>query len=182
MNHRKAFRKLSRTSTHRKALFRNMLTSLILNNRIETTLPKAKELKRIADKMITLGKKNTLHARRQALGYLMPVDAHATSASRDQLAMKRKDSAVHKLFTELAPSYADRNGGYTRVMRGRLQPVGKRLDAKRAGDNAQMAIIEFVTGKVEKKAKKTRRTTKKMADTAPAAEAASEGSQADSPA
>jgi len=135
-------------------------------------LPKAKELKRIADKMITLGKKNTLHARRQALGYLMPVSAKTESGSKDTSAMKQKDTAVHKLFTELAPSFAERNGGYTRVLRGRLQPVGKRLDGRRPGDNAEMAIIEFVTGAVEKKVKKTRRVTKKIAGEAPATESA----------
>lgn len=134
MRHQKAFRKLGRNPSHRRALFRNLATSLIIHNRIETTLPKAKELKRIADKLVTLGKKDTLHARRQALAYLF-------AQNRTKNNCKTKDVAVHKLFTELAPQFAERQGGYTRVLRTRV----------RDGDKAQMAIIEFVQGAVEAK-------------------------------
>jgi len=151
MRHQKAFRKLGRTPSHRKALFRNLATSLVLHDRIETTLPKAKELKRVADKLVTLGKKNSLHARRQALGYLFEVKKHDPKS-------KTKDTAVHKLFTEIAPRFADRNGGYTRVLRTRV----------REGDKAQMAIIEFVNEEV--KAKDTgrkKRRVKKSADIEP---------------
>lgn len=168
MNHKKKFRKLNRTAAHRRALLRNLATSLILHNRIETTLPKAKELKRVADKLVTLGKKNTLHARRQALAYLMPINRAVPGDAQ-------KDSAVHKLFTELAPRFADRQGGYTRVLRGRTKPTGKRLDAKRPGDNTQMAIIEFVEGEVvQKKAKKKRRVVKKAEEAASSPEASHE--------
>lgn len=157
MNHRKAFRKLNRTPAHRRALFRNMATSLVLNNQIETTLPKAKELKRIADKLITLGKKNNLHSRRQAMGYLFAINRHAQGKAQ-------KLTAVHKLFEELAPRYADRNGGYTRVLRTR----------KRPGDKAQMAIIQFVEGSVQRTEKRRKRRVVKSAESAPQTEAAPE--------
>jgi large subunit ribosomal protein L17 len=143
MKHQKAYRKLGRTPTHRRAMFRNMATSLILNEKIETTLPKAKELKRVADKLITLGKKNNLHARRQALSFLTPVYRRVTG-------YPFKDSAVHKLFTDLSPRYMERSGGYTRVIRTR----------KRPGDMAQLAIIQFVEGSVQKKEKKKRRVVR----------------------
>ncbi len=146
MRHQKAFRKLGRTPSHRKALFRNLATSLVLHDRIETTLPKAKELKRVADKLVTLGKKNTLHARRQALGYLFEVKKHDPKS-------KTKGTAVHKLFTEIAPRFAERNGGYTRVLRTRV----------REGDKAQMAIIEFVSEEV--KAKDTGRKKRRVKKT-----------------
>lgn len=166
MRHKNSFRKLNRTSAHRRALLRNMATSLILHERIETTLPKAKELKRVADKLVTLGKKNTLHARRQALAFLMPINREAEGNAK-------KDTAVHKLFTEIAPKFSNREGGYTRVLRGRTKPSGKRLDARRAGDNAPMAIIEFVEAEVQKKAKKKRRVVKKVDEKSAAATEAS---------
>jgi len=148
MRHQKAFRKLGRNPTHRRALFRNLATSLIIHDRIETTLPKAKELKRVADKLVTLGKKNTLHARRQALGYLFEVNKHDPKC-------RTKDTAVHKLFTEIAPSFSDRNGGYTRVLRTRV----------RDGDKAQMAIIEFVSEEVQAKdTGRKKRRVKKSSD------------------
>ncbi len=158
MNHRKAFRKLNRTPAHRRALLRNLATSLVLHNRIETTLPKAKELKRVADKLVTLGKKNNLHARRQAMSYLNAVN-------RFKVGETEKWTSVHKLFTEIAPRYAERNGGYTRVVRTR----------KRDGDNAQLALIEFVEGDTQKQKpekKRKRRVVKKK--TGEAAEAAAE--------
>jgi large subunit ribosomal protein L17 len=116
MNHRKTGRKLGRTSAHRKSLFRNMVTSLLDHEQIQTTDAKAKELRGVAEKMITLGKRGTLHARRQAL---------QTIRSKDVTA---------KLFSELADRYRERSGGYTRVIKLGL----------RAGDAAPMAIIELV--------------------------------------
>ena len=116
MRHRSGARKLNRTSSHRKAMFSNMAVSLLIHEQIKTTLPKAKELRRVADKMITLGKRGTLHARRQAFSYL------------------RDDTAVSKLFGALAERYKERGGGYTRVLKAGF----------RYGDNAPMAFIELV--------------------------------------
>lgn len=116
MRHRKSHRKLNRTSTHRKAMFVNMSASLIKHEQIMTTLPKAKELRGVVDRLITLGKRGDLHARRQALGQI-------------------KDRAlVEKLFSQLAERYSDRPGGYTRVMKAGF----------RYGDSAPMAVIELV--------------------------------------
>lgn len=116
MRHRKAGRKLNRNAAHRKAMLRNMVTSLIEHERIVTTVPKAKETKRIAEKMITLGKRGDLHARRQAMAYI------------------RSKSIVTKLFDEISEQYADRQGGYTRIIR----------TGNRYGDAAPMAIVELV--------------------------------------
>jgi large subunit ribosomal protein L17 len=116
MRHRKSGRKLGRSASHRKALFRNMVTSLLEHERIQTTDAKAKELRGIADKMITLGKRGDLHARRQALSVIRDKDVTA------------------KVFGELADRYRDRPGGYTRVIK-----VGHR-----AGDAAPVSIIELV--------------------------------------
>lgn len=117
MRHRKAGRKLNRNSSHRLAMMRNIVTSLLEHERIVTTVPKAKEARRVADKMITLGKRGDLHARRQALAYIR---------SRD---------IVAKLFDELSPQYADRQGGYTRIIR----------TGNRSGDAAPMALLELVS-------------------------------------
>ena len=122
MRHRVAHRKLGRTSSHRRAMLRNMVTTFLDKERIVTTLPKAKELRSVAEKMITLGKKEGLHARRQALSYI-----------------KTKD-VVRKLFADIAPRYADRPGGYTRIMKLGI----------RKGDNAELAILELV-GSEDKK-------------------------------
>ena len=116
------YRTLSRKSHQRKALLRDLITDLILNGRITTTEAKAKELKRLADKMVTLGKKNTLASRRQA--------AELIRFEKDE----EGNYAIQKLFNEIAPKYASREGGYTRVLK--LGP--------RRGDAAEMAIIEFV--------------------------------------
>ena len=116
MRHGVAHRKLNRTQSHRKAMFANMAASLIKHEQITTTLPKAKELKPIADKLITLAKKGDLHARRQAISKIRDVEM------------------VGKLFDVLGPRYAERNGGYTRVMKAGF----------RYGDNAPRAVIEFV--------------------------------------
>jgi large subunit ribosomal protein L17 len=135
-------------------MLRNMATSLVLDGRITTTLPKAKELKKVADKLITLGKNDTLHARRQALGYLMAVNREATGNVN-------KKTAMHKLFTELAPQFSERNGGYTRVIR---------LSERRNGDCAEMAVIEFVEAgapvKKEKKGRRERKIAKPVAKAA----------------
>jgi len=109
-------RKLNRTKSHRRALFANLAVSLITHEQIKTTLPKAKDLRRVADKMVTLGKKGTVAARRQAMGYL------------------RSEDAVKKLFDTLAGRYEERPGGYTRVLKAGF----------RYGDAAPMAVIEFV--------------------------------------
>jgi large subunit ribosomal protein L17 len=122
MNHRRNQRKLSRTSSHRKALLRNMVTSLLEHEAIRTTDAKAKELRGVAEKMITLGKRGTLHARRQAL---------ATIRSKEVTA---------KLFDELAGRYSQREGGYTRIVK-----LGRR-----PGDAAPMAMIELVDRTNEK--------------------------------
>jgi large subunit ribosomal protein L17 len=117
MRHHVDGRKLNMTSSHRKAMFANMASSLVIHDRIETTLPKAKELRRIADRLVTLGKRNTVHARRQAF------------------ALIKDRQAVVKIFGDLAGRFADRNGGYTRIYK-----LGCRH-----GDRAPMAIIEYLT-------------------------------------
>jgi large subunit ribosomal protein L17 len=116
MRHGKAHRKLNRTSEHRRAMFANMAAALIKHEQIVTTLPKAKDLRPVVEKLITLGKRGDLHARRQAVAKI-----------RD-LAM------VKKLFEVLGPRYKERNGGYTRVLKAGF----------RYGDSAPVAVIEFV--------------------------------------
>lgn len=123
MRHRKSGRKLNRSSAHRKAMFANMAASLIKHEQIKTTLPKAKDLRPIVEKLVTLGKRGDLHARRQALAEL------------------NEKSAVDKLFTTLSERYADRQGGYTRVLKAGF----------RTGDAAAMGIIEFVDRDVDAK-------------------------------
>ena len=137
MRHKKALGKLNRSPSHRKALLRNLATSLVLHETIQTTLPRAKELKRVADKLITLGKTDSLHRRRQAMQFLRPINREAEGNAQ-------KWTAVHKLFVELAPRFAERAGGYTRVLR----------TTKRDGDKAQLAIIQFVEGEVTQKVEK----------------------------
>lgn len=116
------YRKLGRNSAQRKALLRDLITDLILNERIETTLSKAKELQKLADRMVTLGKKNTLASRQQA--------AELIRFEKDE----EGQYAIQKLFSVIAPKFTERNGGYTRVLK----------TGPRRGDNAPMAIIEFV--------------------------------------
>jgi large subunit ribosomal protein L17 len=110
------YRKLGRESAHRKAMLRNLVTDLLREGRITTTEMRAKETRRIAEKMITLGKRGDLHARRQALAYIFD------------------ESVVKKLFDEIAPGYEDRHGGYTRILK--LGP--------RRGDNAEEVYLELV--------------------------------------
>jgi large subunit ribosomal protein L17 len=116
MRHGKSGRKLNRTASHRKAMFANMAASLIKHEQIVTTLPKAKEMKPIIDKLITLGKRGDLHARRQAISQIRDV------------------AMVKKLFDTLGERYKDRQGGYSRVLKAGF----------RYGDNAPMAVIELV--------------------------------------
>jgi large subunit ribosomal protein L17 len=116
MRHRSGYRKLNRTSSHRSAMFRNMAASLLMHEAIKTTLPKAKELRRVVEPLITLGKTPTLANRRLAFARL------------------RDRDMVTKLFNELGPRYQARNGGYTRIMKFGF----------RNGDNAAMALIELV--------------------------------------
>lgn len=123
MRHGNGYRKLNRTHEHRKAMFANMVCSIIEHEQIKTTVPKAKELKRIIDKIITLGKKGDLHARRIAGSRI------------------RQDHAVKKLFDILGPRYKDRAGGYSRVLKA----------GYRYGDMAPMAIIELVDRDVSAK-------------------------------
>jgi large subunit ribosomal protein L17 len=119
-----SYRKLGRTSAQRKALLRDLATDLIINERIETTEARAKELRSVVEKMITLGKRGDIHARRQASAYIRHEVANAET---DQ-------DAVQKLFADIAPRYAERQGGYTRIMK--LGP--------RRGDGAPVVIIELV--------------------------------------
>ena len=116
MRHQKSGRKFSRTSAHRQAMFRNMVTSLLRHGGIRTTVPKAKELRKLADRMVTLGKTNTLHARRLVA---------RTVQDREVLGL---------LFDEIAPGFAERQGGYTRIIK-----LGTRK-----GDNAEMGLIELM--------------------------------------
>lgn len=141
MRHGKSGRKLNRSSSHRLAMFRNMVTSLLDHERIYTTHAKAKELRRWADWMITLGKRGDLHARRQALQVI------------------RDKGVVHKLFTDLAQRYQARSGGYTRTVK-----VGFRV-----GDGAPLSLIELMTGETVKKKKKRKRKTRKAVEAAPPA-------------
>jgi large subunit ribosomal protein L17 len=128
MRHAKAGRRLGRTTSHRIAMFRNMVTSLFQHEKITTTDAKAKELRPIAEKMITLGKRGDLHAVRQAAAYI------------------RDKKVVTKLFESLAPRYKERNGGYTRIIKLGI----------RSGDNANVSILELVEEQIEKSpAKKT---------------------------
>lgn len=116
MRHRIAGRKLGRDTSHRRALLRNLVTSLFENGKVSTTDAKAKELRRVAEKLITLGKRGSLHARRQALAYI------------------RKRSVVTQLFSEISPRYSQRPGGYTRIIK-----LGNRR-----GDNAPLSLLELV--------------------------------------
>jgi len=142
MRHRNSGKRLGRNSSHRKAMMRNMVTSLLDHEKITTTDARAKELRKLADRMITLGKRGTLHARRQA-----------SEVIQDR-------QVVSKLFERLAPRFAERPGGYTRIIKLGL----------RAGDNASMSIIELVEEEFAAKPKKAKAAPKKAAKAAPKAE------------
>lgn len=140
MRHLKNTIKLNRTSSHRRCLFANMLKSLIVHGRIETTISKGKILKRYADQMVTLAKKNTLSSRRKAIAELMirfntltPKEARAAKKG-DTSAYNDDRIVVDKLFSEIGPRFDARNGGYTRVVKNR----------RRQGDNALTCIIEYL--------------------------------------
>lgn len=141
MRHKKNTCKLNRTSSHRRCLFANMLKSLIMNGRIETTVPKAKALRSHADQMITLAKSNTLASRRRAIGAMMIT--FNTLSDKEERAARAGDThgynddrlVINKLFSELGPRFNSRNGGYTRIIR----------TGRRVGDNAETCIIEYIT-------------------------------------
>jgi len=135
MYHGKAGRKLGRTSSHKEAMLRNMVTSVIKHERIRTTDTRAKELRKLAEKMITLGKKGSLHARRQAL------------------AVVRDKETVGKLFGELTERYRNRAGGYTRIVKA----------GYRYGDNAPVSILEFISDEKKKEKAKPKGKTKPKA-------------------
>jgi large subunit ribosomal protein L17 len=133
MRHRNAGRKLSRNTSHRRALLRNLVTSLLEHGRLMTTLPKAKEVRPLAERMITLGKQDSLSARRQVHSYLL------------------KDATAQKVFSTIAPKFADRKGGYSRIIK-----LGNRK-----GDGADLAIIELLGSDLE--AKKAEKAAKAQA-------------------
>ena len=135
MRHGVRGRKLGRTSAHRKAMFRNMLVSLMEHGRITTTLPKAKELRPIAERLVTLGKRDTVHARRMVRRWLPPqVKADRTHRFGQPKPEDLKKTTLQRIFDDIAPRFADRPGGYLRI--AKLGP--------RKGDAAEMAILEFV--------------------------------------
>ncbi|HEY4382801.1 MAG TPA: 50S ribosomal protein L17 [Acidobacteriaceae bacterium] len=141
MRHRNAGFKLGRNPSHRRALLRNLVTSIILMDRVETTLTKCKATQPLVEKMITLGKRGTVHARRQALAYLITPES------------------VDRLFGTVAPRYGDRNGGYTRITRS----------GARKGDAAEMAFIELLGAEQEldeKRQKRAEARTKKREELA----------------
>lgn len=134
MRHQKGVAKLGKSQAHRRAMLRNMVTSLLRHERIRTTAPKAKVARRYAEQMITLGKRGGLHARRQAAAFLMD------------------ETVLKKLFDDLAPKFTERAGGYTRLMR--MGP--------RKGDGADMAILELVTQSQPRKKKSNRKTAARL--------------------
>ena len=125
-----SYRKLGRTSSQRKAMLRDLTTDLIINERIITTEARAKEIRKTTEKMITLGKRGDLHARRQAAAFVR--NEVADIREEDEAVIVQ--SALQKLFSDIAPRYAERNGGYTRILK----------TAPRRGDGAPMVIIELV--------------------------------------
>ena len=158
MRHRKGGFKLGRNTSHRRALLRNLVTSIILNDKVHTTVTKAKASRPIVEKMITLGKNGSVHARRQALAYLMTPES------------------VDRLFAVVAPRYAERNGGYSRIVQ----------TGPRKGDAGEMAYIELLgaeqelNAKAEKRAEarqKRREELQKQLEEQQAAEQGEEGTQ-----
>jgi large subunit ribosomal protein L17 len=135
MRHQKAGRKLGRTTSHKEAMLRNMVTSLFKHEKITTTDTKAKELRQVAEKMISLGKNGSLHARRRAAGVV------------------RERGVVKKLFEDISPRYKDRSGGYTRIVKAGF----------RVGDNAPLAMIELIPLEIKKEEKPKAKGRKKAA-------------------
>lgn len=140
MRHRKRTFKIGRTASHRRCLVANMLKDLVLNGRIETTLAKAKEVRRHADKLITLAKQGDINAKRRVRAQLMLRYNQLTSKEAraakngDESAFNGDRQILKKLFDELGPQYQERPGGYTRVVHSRT----------RVGDNAKMAVLEYI--------------------------------------
>jgi len=154
MRHRNAGFKLGRNTSHRRALLRNLVTSILLNDRVETTITKAKATRPIVEKMITLGKRGDVHARRQAASYLMTPES------------------VTRLFTTVAPRYGSRNGGYLRITRS----------GQRQGDAAEMAYVELLGAEQEldaKAAKRAEAKAKKQEEIAKQLQERGEGEQPD---
>lgn len=154
MRHKVAGYKLGRNTSHRRSLLRNMVTSVILEERVETTLPKAKAVRPLVEKMITLGKRGDLHARRQAASYLMT------------------GAAVTKLFDTIGPRFGDRKGGYTRIVRTAWQK----------GDGADKAFLELLGSEAvidEKRQKRAEARAKKAEETRKAMEEAESQAQAE---
>jgi len=133
MRHLKAGSKLGKQPAHRRAVLRNLVTNLILHERISTTIRRAKATRPLAERMVTLGKRDTLHTRRQAAAFLQTPEA------------------TRKLFAELAPRFADRNGGYTRIVH-----TGFRI-----GDGADLAVLEFIGSELKRKEKKEKKARDK---------------------
>ena len=134
MRHKNAHRKLSRNTSHRRAMLRNLVTDFLDHGRLMTTLPKAKEVRPLAEKMITLGKRDNLHARRQLQAFVM------------------REAVAKKIFDTIAPRFADRNGGYSRIIK-----LGNRK-----GDGADLAIIELLGSELEvKKAERAEKAKEK---------------------
>jgi large subunit ribosomal protein L17 len=163
MRHRVAGRILSRTSAHRRALRRNLVSSLFEHETISTTIEKAKEVKPFAEKLITLAKKGTLAARRRAIALLG--NRHITAEEDDKIV--KKGTIIGKLFSEIAPRYLDRAGGYTRIIR---------LSLRRLGDSGRVVLLQLVgneeaaqkktkTSARKKGSKKTKKATKKSQTT-----------------
>jgi len=135
MRHKKAYRKLGRRSDHRKAMLMNLTIALLTHEKIETTVTRAKELRRVAERIITKGKKGTLAARRDVISAIGNKTMIVTKGKNVEVAEGETEvKVVKKLFDEIAPRYQERNGGYTRITK---------LDVRR-GDSADMAIIELV--------------------------------------
>lgn len=137
MRHRKGYKKLGRAPAHRRQTLRNLVTNLLERERLTTTVAKAKALRPLAEKMITLGKRDTLHSRRQAAAFLL------------------HPPVVKKLFSTLAPRFANRNGGYTRIVRA----------GWRRGDAGELAIVELLGSELKPKAKKEKKRKKAEPET-----------------
>ncbi|MDR3624063.1 MAG: 50S ribosomal protein L17 [Chlamydiales bacterium] len=143
MRHRKATFKVGRTGAHRRCMIANMLKSLIINGRIQTTITKAKELRRHADRMVTLAKKNDLASRRLAIAKLMvvfnsltPKEARAATKDQDKSSYNNDRLVIGKLFDDLGTRFATRQGGYTRIIR---------MPNVRQGDSAPVCLLEYLT-------------------------------------
>ena len=135
MRHKMSYRRLGRRSDHRKAMMKNLTLSPLDNERIETTVTRAKELRKFVERMITLGKKGTLHDRRRAFAFLRTSNVQEFELEDGKITEATfGDMIIKKLFEEIAPRYAERNGGYTRIIK----------TAVRRGDSSEMAIIELV--------------------------------------